>query len=120
MVMTSKPLFGIVLLWTALGKAQLQNPAISIGYTPPPAFASVAAGQLVTLFLPPLNVPDAVATGTPLPSSLSGVSVAVHPSGVVQANNYPTSLPMLRVYTEGSCQLPNPPSCPDTQITVQM
>ncbi len=37
-----------------------------------------------------------------------------------QTENYPKALPILRVYTETSCRFPNPPACPNTQITVQI
>ncbi len=100
--------------------AQFQNVILGVGYTSPSGLFTVGPGQLVTLFVPDLNVPDAAASQTPLPASLSGVSVAVTPLNSSRTENYPKSLPILRVYTERACRSNNPPTCPNTQITVQI
>jgi len=78
--------------------ASAQNQILGAGYTTPPAL-SASVGQLVTLFVPALNVPDATASQVPLPTSLSGVSVAVRVPGVLDSTGYPTALPILRVRT---------------------
>jgi uncharacterized protein (TIGR03437 family) len=76
-----------------------------------------------------LNVPDAVATQTPLPASLSGVSVLVRVEGAQDVRGYPISLPIFRVYTPHVLQLPNGAPCPAdpnavvcsyTQVTVEI
>jgi hypothetical protein len=111
--------------------AQVQNQIFGAGYTPPWTF--VAPGQVLTLTVAPaLNVPDAVATETPLPTTLSGVSVLVRAPLAKDTRGYPTSLPILRVYTPTDVLLldgllcsdhPNvvgSPVCSNTQITVQI
>jgi len=95
-----------------------QNNVLSVGYTAP-AF-NVAPGQIVTLFTPPLNVPDGVANQAPLPTSLSGVSVSVRVVGGFDSTGYPASLPILRVYSSTACQTPSAAPCPNTQITIEI
>ncbi len=60
----------------------------------------VAPGQIISLFVQGLNVPDAVASKIPWPTSLSGVSVIVPnpPTSV-----YPMALPILSVSTYPGC-----------------
>jgi uncharacterized protein (TIGR03437 family) len=111
---------GLFLLLTFTARAQVPNSILSVGYTPPVDYVQVTPGQLLTLFVRQLNVPDAATSLVPLPTTLSGLSVAVKPSGIVNVDNYPAFLPILRVYTETSCRYVNPPTCPNTQITVQI
>lgn len=96
-----------------------QNNVLSVGYTAP--VFNVAPGQIVTLFTPPLSVPDAVADQVPLPTSLSGVSVSVRvPGSGFDSTGYPSSLPILRVYSSTACQWLSAAPCPNTQITVEI
>jgi uncharacterized protein (TIGR03437 family) len=94
----------------------------NLGYTIPNPIV-VAPGQVITLFVPALQgSPNAVANQLPLPTSLSGVSVAVQAAGM-DTTGYPSLLPILRVDTfsfstftgitveiptEGVCVTPNP------------
>jgi uncharacterized protein (TIGR03437 family) len=107
-----------------------QNQIVSIGHkapTPYPYSAVVAAGEVVTLFTTAIDVPDAVATQTPLPTTLSGVSVLVRVIGASDTRGYPTSLPILRVTRvgldpNGTCKT-NPNTtvfCSHSEITVQI
>ena len=97
--------------------AQNANAIFGSGYTGP-YVPRAAPGDVITLFTAPLNVPDAVASQTPLPTSLSGVSVAVRATGalVTDTTGYPTSLPIFRVRS-----VKGPfPIIPNTAITVQI
>ena len=93
-----------------------------------PNIVFVAPGAIVTLFTAVLNVPDAVATEIPLPTSLSGLSVQVSVVGAKDATGYPALLPILRVYTQTFTQMQpsgvpctsNPNSCSNTQVTVEI
>jgi len=98
--------------------AQNANAIFGTGYTGP-YVAGATPGDVITLFTTPLNVPDAVASQTPLPTSLSGVSVAVRATGAlaVDTTGYPTLLPILRIH---SVKGPGPPFIPSTAITVQI
>lgn len=110
--------------------AQTQNLVVSAGFNDAYyALPAVASGEILTLFTTALNVPDVVATQIPLPNSLSGVSVLAHVIGAADTTGYPTSLPILRVYTQNALQMPdgvfcptNPNSvlCSQTQITVEI
>jgi hypothetical protein len=107
-----------VSLWatSAMLTAQATNQVFGSGYTGPWIDAA-AAGQVITLFINSLNVPDAVASQLPLPTSLSGVSVSVKPTGgFVDATGYPTSLPILRVQAVGGAGA----QYPHTAVTVQI
>ena len=114
----------LVLLCHAL-LAQAPNQIVSIGYKPP-AYPDVAQGQVITLYAAALNVPDAAAQQLPLPTSLSGVSVAVRVVGALDASKYPTLLGILRIQSV-PCGVGTVSSvagtgliCPITQITVQI
>jgi hypothetical protein len=107
-----------------------ENQIVSVGYKSPlphPYSAVVAAGGVVTLFTTAIDVPDAVATETPLPTTLSGVSVLVRVIGALDARGYPSSLPILRVTKvdndpNGTCRT-NPNTtvfCSHSEITVQI
>jgi hypothetical protein len=121
----------LAIAWSSL-QAQTQNEIVSTGFTAsfyPPSFAYVTPGEIVTLFTTPLGVPDAVATGFPLPTTLSGLSVLVRVIGASDATGYPTSLPILRIDHQGPYQLPAGPACPtgpdsafcsNTRITVEI
>ncbi len=117
-----------------LGKAQ--NEIVSVGYTAsslPPRLPTVSPGKVVTLLSTALDVPDAVATETPLPRSLSGVSVLARVIGSdeVPGYPYPSALPIIRVHNRklpvynwyGGVPCPaNPDSmfCSSTEITVEI
>lgn len=73
----------------ALSLAQAQTQIVSAGYDLP-TIPSFTPGQVITLFVSGLNVPDAFAPGTPLPTTLSGVTVKV--SSTIP--NYPDQLPI--------------------------
>jgi uncharacterized protein (TIGR03437 family) len=112
--------------------AQGPNQVLTVGSGPlysQYALTSVAPGDIVTLFTTALGVPDAVATQLPLPNSLSGVSVQARVIGATYTGGYPTSLPILSIYTGNSPQMsggtlcinnPNPLYCSYTQITVEI
>lgn len=99
----------------ALLHAQAQNEVVSAGYDIP-VYQAVAAGQVTTLFVRGLKVPDASATVMPLPTMLAGITVKVN-SGI---KNYPDKLPILSVrsydYCAGRLSVP----CPLTHLTVQI
>jgi hypothetical protein len=110
-----------------------QNQVVSVGYRPllpNPASAVVAPGEVVTLFTTVIDVPDAVAKQTPLPTTLSGVSVLVRVVGAWDTRGYPTSLPILRITRVDKD--PNDPNqtcktdpnttvlCSHSEITVQI
>ena len=75
--------------------AQAQNRIVGSGYAIPAPVGAAAPGQALTLFVNGLNVPDAIAPGTPLPRTLSGITVNV----TSQIPNYPISLPIFSVVT---------------------
>ena len=79
-------------------QGQAANEIIGSGYTGP-TIPGVAPGDVITLFVSPLSVPDAVASQVPLPTTLSGVSVSVRATGdlVVDTTGYPTALPIFRI-----------------------
>ena len=95
--------------------AQLPNRIVSTGYDVP-AYAVIASGQVTTLFVRGLQVPDAVATGAPWPGSLSGIVVRVR-GGIP---NYPDRLPIFRVRSYDWCGGRVTPACPLTEIMVQI
>jgi uncharacterized protein (TIGR03437 family) len=107
-------------LWLASPSsvAQATNQVLGSGFTGPWVDA-VTAGEVITLFVNTLDVPDAVASQTPLPTSLSGVSVSTRVIGATDATGYPSLLPILRVLSwrsggDGGLMLPH------TAITVQI
>src|ERR1017187_7599916 len=96
-----------------------------------PEVLTVSPNQVLTLFSTVLNVPDAVATQVPLPTTLSGVSVLVRAVGAQDATGYPTALPILSIFrnnfglTRGpidcsSSANANAIYCANTAITVQI
>jgi uncharacterized protein (TIGR03437 family) len=100
-----------------------------VGYSP--NVLIVSPNEVLTLFTPPLDVPDAVATQTPLPSSLSGVSVLVRVVGALDTRGYPTALPILSIFENNVGGMPalvdcsasanaNLIYCANTAITVQI
>src|SRR5579872_4886879 len=96
--------------------AQGANEIVGSGYTGP-YMPGVSPGDVITLFTLPINVPDEVALQTPLPTSLSGVSVSVratHPLAV-DTSAYPSSLPIFRIQS-----VKNSDIIPHTSITVQI
>jgi hypothetical protein len=76
----------------------------------------VASGQVISLFVQGLNVPDAVATDVPWPTSFGGVSVIVPnpPTSV-----YPTALPIFSVSTYPLGCVSGPGDLCTTNIVVQ-
>ncbi len=96
--------------------AQTQNQIAGSGYAIPVPVGAAAPGQVLTLFVSGLNVPDATASGTPLPRTLSGIAINVN----TQIPNYPTSLPIFSVVTYDYCSGRTGTSCPLTQVTVQI
>ena len=116
----------------ACSSIRAQNDITSIGFISvfqTPSLQTVAPGGIVTLFTTALNVPDAAASQIPLPTSLSGVSIHARVIGAKDATGYPELLPVLRVYTQNSSQMPDGVPCPtnpnsilcsQTQITVEI
>jgi hypothetical protein len=108
--------------------AQQQNQIVGAGYSYGAGLQRVAPGQVVTLVTTPLNVPDATATQTPLPTSLSGVSVTARVVGSTSSAGYAALLPILNVYTLSFREMPDgaPCSgspnilCSSTQISVEI
>ncbi|HLJ16497.1 MAG TPA: hypothetical protein VKV15_18500 [Bryobacteraceae bacterium] len=96
--------------------AQGANEIFGSGYTGP-YVPGVAPGDVITLFVVPLNMPDAVASQTPLPTSLSGVSISVRANDPLQVDTtgYPTSLPIFRIHSVKNLFI-----FPNTAITVQI
>src|ERR1043166_4649395 len=100
---------------TASLLAQVQNRIVSAGYEIP-TYPSVAPGQVITLFVRGLNVPDAFASGTPLPTTLSGITVRVKSS----IQNHSDRLPIFSVRSYDSCSGRLGVPCPLTHVTVQI
>ncbi len=108
-----------ILLALAVWAAGFPAPAqqiVSIGYSPP-AMPSVAPGQVVTLFVNGLNVPDATAVGLPLPRTLGGVTVKVKSSG---NPDYPANLPIFSLRSAYACGGRAGGGCPLLMVTVQI
>jgi uncharacterized protein (TIGR03437 family) len=78
---------------------------------------AVAPGQIITLFVRNLNVPNAVADRVPLPTTLSGITVAVKDP---PTPGYPTALPIFSVRSyPDACSGGNVAFCNNTAVTVQ-
>jgi hypothetical protein len=78
----------------------------------------VAPGQVVTLFVRGLNVPNAVADTVPLPRTLAGVTVVVKNP---PTPNYPTTLPIFSVQSSpDSCGGGLFDFCNTTAVTIQV
>jgi len=101
-------------IWAANVRAQTQSQIVGAGYDIPGPSLAVAPGQVITLFVKRLNVPDARASSVPLPTMLSGVGVTVNPS----IPNYPERLPILSLFSTDYCG--GTTSCPLTYITVEI
>ncbi|MBS1829643.1 MAG: hypothetical protein JST93_30365 [Acidobacteria bacterium] len=99
----------------ALAPAQTTGQIMATG-NGPPTLETLAPGQVTTLFVVGLKVPNATASGIPLPTTLSGLTV--HVSGPVQAKGYPERLPLFSVRTYDGCFGLGP--CPLTFVTVQI
>lgn len=122
----------VLALGTPLPSALAQTPNQVIGAGFPiysPGVPSVAPGEVLALVTTALNVPDAVATQTPVPTSLSGVAVLARVVGAVNTAGYPTSLPILRIYSLNASQMittgspcPTQPNvvCSNTKIVVEI
>lgn len=73
---------------------------------------TVSPGDILTLTTTAIDVPDAVATQIPLPTSLSGVSVQVRVVGALKTTGYPAVLPVLRVRTLKAIEMHDGAPCP--------
>ena len=82
--------------------ARTANQIIAGGYTAPAPGIAAAPGQVLTLFVHGVSVPDATASAFPLPTILSGLSVAVKVACCNPAN-YPSALPIFKVHSEDDC-----------------
>ena len=109
-------LFLISVLLPALS-AQTDSTSAPAGYNFPAA-TQVAPGQVVTLFARGLQVPNATASGSPWPTNLSGVTVAVENP---PTSNYPPTIPIFRVFSSPTqCAGGNSSYCNTTAVTVQI
>lgn len=99
-------------------RSQNINQVLTAGYGYP-AYTQAAYGQIMTLFVPALAAPNATASGFPLQTSLTGVSVSVK-APPTAASNYPSLLPMLSVYTVDPAFRDVAGPSPVTEITVQI
>jgi uncharacterized protein (TIGR03437 family) len=97
--------------------AQTLNEVVAVGYQQYVP-SVVVPGQVVTLFVRSLNVPDADAGVLPLPTSLSGVKVRISIPGTPAG--YPTFLPIFKIRSLDFCARRLSVACPATQITVQI
>lgn len=103
-------------LFCTFAAAQSTNNIISTGYAFP-GDTSVAAGQVITLFVRGLNVPNAFAAAAPLPTTLGGISVVVNNP---PTPGYPTALPIFSVYSDpDACGGGLDQFCGTTAVTVQ-
>jgi uncharacterized protein (TIGR03437 family) len=109
----------VVALWSFVAYGQPQNQILSAGYSPP-LYQNVGLGQVITLFAPRLNVPDAVSSQIPPPTTLSGVSVLVRVPPPADGSKYPSALGILRIYSPNEDTCGSSDNCPTTQITVQI
>lgn len=111
-----RPAFMIMAAFPVLAWSQPTNYIAAAGYSLPGT--GVAPGQVVTLFVRGLNVPNAVANTVPLPRTLSGVTVVVtNPP----TPNYPTTLPIFSVQSSpDSCGGGLTTFCNTTEVTVQI
>ncbi len=79
--------------------AQIVNYVASAGYSFPDS-TPVSPGQVISLFVHGLNVPNAAADTAPWPTILSGVSVVVPNPPTA---SYPTALPIFSVSSPVGC-----------------
>src|SRR5947209_1475864 len=122
-----RPLFAAYCLAALMSPTlpgQAPSQIVGLGYTSPP-LQIVSPGQVVTISVPLLDVPDAVAGPDHLPNSLSGVSVSVRVTGqIYSTTGYPTLLPILRVAAVPCKDISSPDFSslcqPTTQITVEI
>lgn len=92
-----------------------QSEIVSMGYDIP-GLATVARGQVITLFVRGLKAPDAIASGATLPTTLAGVAVRVKSD----VGGYPERLPIFSIKSHDSCAGRVSVSCPLTHVTVQI
>ena len=98
--------------------AQVANNVASAGYSQSYA-TPVAPGQVISLFVKGLNVPNATASADPWPTTLGGVRVVVAPNP--QNLAYPTALPILSVSSDPlACAGDFTGFCKTTNIVVQI
>jgi uncharacterized protein (TIGR03437 family) len=109
----------LMALDACIAQGQPQNQILSAGYSPP-LYPNVGLGQVITLFVPRLDVPDAVSSQIPPPTTLSGVSVLVRVPPPADGSQYPPALGILRIYSQNADACRSSDNCPTTQITVQI
>jgi len=97
--------------------AQTLNEVVTTGYQQYVP-SVIVPGQVVTLFVRRLNVPNADTGVLPLPTRLSGVSVRISIPGAPAG--YPTFLPIFKIRSLDFCSGRLSVACPTTQITVQI
>lgn len=109
-------LFLIPFLLPAL-LAQADSTSAPAGYNFP-APTQVAPGQVITLFVRGLQVPNATASGNSWPTTLGGVTVAVENPPTA---NYPLTIPIFSVFSSPTqCAGGNSSYCNTTAVTVQI
>jgi uncharacterized protein (TIGR03437 family) len=109
--------FLIPILLSALSAQTAPSYVVSAGYAFPDP-TPVARGQVITLFVRGLQVPNASAAGSPWPTMLGGVTVAV---ANPPTPGYPTMLPIFSVFSSPTqCAGGNYNYCSTTAVTVQI
>jgi hypothetical protein len=101
-------------IWATTLPAQTQSQIVGAGNDIPAPSSVAAPGQITTLFVKRLNVPDTRAGRIPLPTTLSGVGVRV----TSQIPNYPEHLPIFSIVSSDYCG--GTSACPLTYITVEI
>jgi len=106
----------VVMLLCPPASAQSANYITTSGYKFP-STSLVAPGQVITLFVRGLTVPNAIASTFPLPTTLGGVSVIVKDP---PTPSYPLALPILSVRSDpGACSGGLVEFCNTTAVTIQ-
>ena len=109
--------FLIPMLLSFLSAQTAPSYVASAGYAFPDP-TQVARGQVITLFVRGLQVPNASAAGSPWPTMLSGVTVSVQNP---PTPGYPTMLPIFSVFSSPTqCAGGNYNFCNTTAVTVQI
>jgi uncharacterized protein (TIGR03437 family) len=109
--------FLVPILLSALSAQTATSYVASAGYAFPDP-KPVARGQVITLFVRGLQVPNASAAGSPWPTMLGGVTVAV---ANPPTPAYPTMLPIFSVFSSpAQCASGNYNYCNTTAVTVQI
>jgi uncharacterized protein (TIGR03437 family) len=112
-----RAIFLIPIFLSSLSAQTTTSYVASAGYAFPNPTA-VARGQVITLFVRGVQVPNATAGGSPWPTMLGGVTVAV---ANPPTPAYPTALPIFSVFSSPSqCAGGNYQYCNTTAVTVQI